>query len=77
MSTKEFVSQQRNAINFLFALIVSGLFVFWLWTALDWAFALGWNSDPEILWAAPLMAIFGYGLRFLCIKFLGFVESNY
>ena len=77
MSMKEFVSQQRNTVNFLFGLFVAGLLMFWLWAALAWAFALGWNADPKILWAAPLMAIFGYGVRFFCMKIFRFVESYY
>lgn len=77
MSAEEFVSQQRNGANFLFGLFVVGLLMFWLWAALDWAFDLGWSADPQILWVAPLMAIFGYGVRFLCMKIFGFVQSNY
>lgn len=77
MSTQEFVSQQRNAVNFLFGTIMVCLLMLWLWAALDWAFALGWNADPQLLWAAPLMAIFAYGLRFFCLRIFGFVESNY
>ena len=77
MSTKDFVSQQRNAVNFLFGLITVGLMLFWLCAALDWAFALGWNADPQTLWVAPLMAIFGCILRFFCLKIFGLIESNY
>lgn len=77
MSTQEFVSQQRNAVNFLFGMIMVCLLMLWLWAALDWAFALGWNADPQLLWAAPLMAIFAYGLRFFCIMIFGFVARNY
>ena len=77
MSMKRIVSEQRNAGNFLFRVIMAGLLLFWLWAALDWLFALGWNADPQILWVAPLMAIFGYGLRFVCMAILRFVESNY
>lgn len=77
MSTQEFVSQQRDAVNFLFGTITVCLLMLWLWAALDWAFALGWNADPQLLWAAPLMAIFAYGLRFFCLRIFGFVKSNY
>ncbi|QZD89995.1 hypothetical protein K3148_00835 [Qipengyuania aurantiaca] len=77
MSKEDFVSQQRNGVNFLFGLLVVGLFMFWLWAALDGAFDLGWNADPQILWLAPSMAIFAYIVRFFCMRIFGFIESNY
>ncbi|WP_066557024.1 hypothetical protein [Croceicoccus bisphenolivorans] len=77
MSTKKFISAQRLAVNAVFMLIMLSLLLFWLHALLDWLFNLGWSSDPQVLWAAPLMAIFGYGLRFACFTVFGFVEENF
>jgi hypothetical protein len=77
MSTKHFVSQQRNAVNLMFGLFAILLAGFWLHALFDWAFSLGWGSDPQVLWAAPLISIFAYGVRFFCMLIFGFVEKNY
>ena len=77
MSTKHFVSQQRNAVNCLFWLFAILLMAFWLHALLDWAFNLGWGSDPQVLWAAPLMAIFAYAVRFFSMLIFRFVGANH
>jgi hypothetical protein len=77
MSTRKFVSAQRNAVNAIFVLAALVLSFFWLHAFFDRAFNLGWGSDPQVLWAAPLMAAFGYGLRFFCFLIFGFVKENY
>ena len=53
------------------------LVAFWLYALVDWVFALQCESDPHILWAAPLMGLFALVLRVFAQKIFGFVEKNY
>ncbi|QYJ05940.1 hypothetical protein [Qipengyuania flava] len=77
ISTREFIAHQRNATNVfmvLFAIILAG---FWVYGLADYLLDLGWGSDPNVLWAAPAMLSCGLVVRFVSLKFFGFIENNY
>lgn len=77
VTTKEFVTQQRNAANVLLTLFGLGLLGVWGHAFVDWAFNLSWGSDPRTLWIAPSMALFAFVLRYVAFALFGFVEKNY
>jgi len=77
MSAQSHVERQRRAVKGIFLLFITLLGLFWLATALDTALGLGLGWDRQALWAAPLMALFGFVLRLVCLSFLTFVERNY
>ena len=77
MNAQSHVERQRRAVKGIFLLFISVLGLFWLATALDTALGLGLGWDRQALWAVPLMALFGFVLRLVCLSFLNFVERNY
>lgn len=77
MSTQNHVERQRRGVNVIFLLLISLLGLFWLATALDLLLGLSWGWDRQVLWAAPLMALFAFFVRLVCFAIFKFVDRNY
>ena len=77
MSTKQFISEQRAAMKVFLVLFSTVLVGFWMHTALDQLFDLGWDSDKRVLWIAPLMAFLALAIRAFASMIFSYVEKNY
>lgn len=76
MAFEHFIATQRKGINIICVLFVALVTFMWLATLLDWAFSLGWNWDPQILWLGPLMIMFAGFVRFCAFAIFRFVGSG-
>lgn len=62
MRYKRFAAWFRNA-TLTFWSIVAGVSLMWVFTLLDFAFALGWGWDRRNLWAAPMVLLIATTVR--------------